>query len=269
MGKSSGTFLQVSRATDRPGAVKKELKFPLEPDTYDALKRTHDAYVTHAIAAGISIPETEFVATKRPDGKLDVAMYQTDLSSCLFSDLLAGALPTREKLAAYRKVLEATLRLRIYSVVGSAPGIKLGMDSNPNNWAVPILGKPVFFDTMPPVISIDGIVEWGVLAPRENPTLVGRLTAALMHSKLLAPLGRRLAESYAFDWPTMIRTLLVKTIDHAPDLKDDLIKATREGVSTLGQPFADKLTDFSVKFELFMLKCYKAIDLIGKKKAEE
>jgi hypothetical protein len=101
MGKSSGTFLQVSRATDRPGAVKKELKFPLEPDTYEALKRTHDAYVAHAIAAGISIPETEFVATKRPDGKLDVSMYQADLSSYLFSDLLGSSAPTREKLAAY------------------------------------------------------------------------------------------------------------------------------------------------------------------------
>ncbi len=267
-----GTFLDVERSQDRPGKVRKRFYFPLTEGTMKNLRSTHEKYVGH-LGKVITLPETTMETKKLDDGKYQVDIYQDDLSleGSSLTDFLNSEKPVAVRLNAFSSALKQTLEVYMYSRTLFSGGIVLGLESSPNNWWVKENGDVTFFDTTPPLVMENNRVNTDVLVMKEVPTFIGRLFSWLARSKLTRSLSERVIRSYAFDWPTTVRTLLIKTIDCAPKLRSRLTEAAGKAVEALdiGEKakagFRKKLSNFSIRLELLKLKIFKFLDSIGKK----
>ncbi len=263
-----GTFLTVEKSSDHPSKVRKRFRFPLTEETVRKLSSSHARYVSH-LRSSIDVPDSPIRASKLPDGRYQVDIFQDDLTrnGCSLGSYLASEREVSLRLAAFKNALHQTLL--VYARSLSLDQVKLGLESNPNNWWVKEDSKLIFFDTTPPLLMEGGKPDLDLLVMRECPTVVGRLSAWLARSWLTKSLSERLIRSYAFDWPTTIRTFLVKTIDCVPELKKDLARAAREAVGNLDidekelRRFQKKLSWFSVNLELVKLRIYQFFERMG------
>jgi hypothetical protein len=269
----SGTFVSVERSTERKGKVVKRFKFPLLESTAKRLKADHDSYVRE-LRRTIPMPETVMEGERRDDGRYDVTITQDDLTGngCSLSEFMNSDSSTVERVEAFGKAMGGTLQVSLRSKELEGVGIRLGLESNPNNWWITSDSKALFFDTTPPLISVGGSISTDVLVPRENPTFLGRLMAKLARMPIIRRLSERVIKSYAFDWPTTVRTFLIKSVACAPSMRDELVDATRKAVGALEideryrRQFQKKLTDFSIKVELMKLRAFDYLASIGQAK---
>jgi hypothetical protein len=266
----SGTFVTVRKSQSQEGKLKKTFRFPLLESTAKNLKSDHDRYV-RILKRIIPVPETVMEAERLDDGRYQMTITQDDLTGngCSLADHMNSGLSTVEREDAFSKAMNGTLQVCLRSKELEDVGIKLGLESNPNNWWVTSDSNVMFFDTTPPLISVGGRINTDVLVPRENPTFLGRLMAKLARMPIIRKLSEHVIKRYAFDWPTTIRTFLIKTIDCAPSMRDELVDATRKAVEGLEiddkhrKRFQKKLTDFSIKVELMKLKAFDWLASIG------
>jgi hypothetical protein len=272
----SGTFVSVRKSQSQEGKLKKTFKFPLLESTARDLKRVHDQYVTELDKA-IPIPETVMDAERLEDGRYQVTITQDDLTpdGSSLADFLRSGGDLGKRLGAYKSALEGTLKVCRLSGELESQGIKLGLESNPNNWWVNSRSETLFFDTTPPLMSVDGRIDTDILVPKENPTFLGRLIAKLARLPVIRKLSEAGIRQYAFNWPTTIRTFLIKTIDCVPSMRDQLVETTRKAVEGLEiddryrKQFQKKLTNLSIKVELMKLRVYDWLASIGQAKATE
>jgi hypothetical protein len=264
-----GVFLEVRKSKKHEGKVEKKFRFPLREKTAKLLKEDHDTY-TASVASIVNLPRTEMHLEPGKDG-WQVTVLQDDLSGdgMLLSSFLSSAAGNIDKLNAYEEMLDKTLG--VFRSFGRNKAIKLGIESNPNNWWVRSSGPGImFFDTVPPLVCLHGEINRDVLVMQEDPTFFRRVMAFLSRFKLTSKLAEKTIRKYAFDWPTTVRTLLVKTIACTPQLKDDLIRTARKAIDELGIPkeeqrkFQKKLSSFSIRVELFKLRMFNWLDNIGK-----
>lgn len=262
-----GYFVTVQKS-EKEGKVEKRFRFPLLENTAKNLKETHDRYVSLAGRA-VDIPETTMEAQRLQDGTYQMTILQDDLSldGSSLADFLKGH-SDQDCLKAFALALEGTFSVYRYSKTLEKEGIALRLESNPSNWWVKGNGQMTFFDTTPPLLSTNNKIDKDILVPKENPTFIGRLTAWLARAPLIRLLSDMVIRRYAFDWPTTIRTFLVKTIDCAPQLKEKFIKATRSAVDMLDDKarFQKRLTDMSIRIELLKLRMFNWLSGIGEKK---
>ncbi len=268
---AAGTFLNV-RKSESPGLVEKTFRFSQEAPAAETLKRVHDAYVGH-ISGVIDVPKTTMNLQTRKDGRVDVSITQPDLRAdggmTLSEFLRTGVAST---VFAFNLALSSTLLVYRHAASLRAKGVKIGLESNPNNWMITHTPsgalKATFFDTTPPLLVENGKLEVGVLVPKDNPNGIGPLLSILAHSRLTSKLAAKVMLDYAFDWPTTIRTFLIKSIDVVPHMKSTLIERTRDVVRQMVPSdeqgaFMKKLTWFSVNLELLKLRAFKLIDYLG------
>jgi|GEM_PF-2468282 len=268
-GVKRGTFVSVIEAPNRKGKVEKMFNFPLTENAVKRLEKDHESYVSH-LRSTIALPETVFERQKLNDGRYQVSIFQDDMDGdgMLLADFLSLEPDISECMGVFSKALKATMQVREYSAAFAR--VDLGLESNPHNWWIRKNGDAVFFDTVPPIIAVDNNVHTDMLVMRDNPTFLGRLMSCLAHGPLgfLRKLSEKVMRKYAFDWPTTVRTFLVKAIDCAPGLKNDLVETARDVVGGIRMEdyekkrFMRKLSDFSVNIELAKLKFYNFLDSI-------
>lgn len=270
-GIKRGSFVSVIESRGRKGKVEKIFNFPLTEKTAKRLEKDHDSYVSH-LGSVITLPETTFEAQKLSNGSYQVSIFQDDMNGdgMLLADYLSLEPDVSECMGVFSKALKATMQVREYSAAFAR--VDLGLESNPNNWWVKKNGDMVFFDTTPPIIAIDDNVHTDMLVMKDNPAFLGRLMSWLAHGPVgfLRKLSEKVMRKYAFDWPTTVRTFLVKAIDCAPVLKNDLVETARNAIGSIGMEdsekkrFMRKLSDFSISMELAKLRFYNFLDNIGR-----
>jgi len=259
-----GTFLTVKRSA-RKGKLDKAFHFPLTERTASLLLRDHSYYVGQ-ISQTIKVPETTMEVEELSGGKYQATIFQDDLTGdgSSLADFLKIEEDRGRQMEAYGKALQGMMAVYSHSKKLESEGVKLGLESNPNNWWMKSNGDAVFFDTTPPLVLRQDKVNTDVLVPKENPTFFGRLSAWLARAPVISLLAEKVIRSYAFDWPTTVRTFLIKTIDCVPKIKDDLIAATREAIDKMPidekEGFQKKLSTFSIRLELFKLAIFKMLN---------
>jgi len=255
-----GTFLDVSRSAE--GRVRKRFRFPLAESTAKSFLDAHERYVSR-LSSCINMPQTRAEAKPMEDGSFQVDIHQDDLSQdgCDLASFLKCDLPVSVRIGAFSQAMRQTLQVR------AEPTISI--ESNPNNWWIREDRQAVFFDTTPPLLLDEGKPRTELLVMKENPTFMGRLTAFLAHNRITAKLSAMVIKDYAFSFPTLVRTFLIKSIDAAPKLKGELIEAARSAVAELDlddeerKRFEAKLSDFSIGLEMLKLRVFKFIDSLG------
>jgi len=260
----SGTFVSVMPSKSFRGMVEKRFKFPVLEERALRLERAHKTYV-NLIKRAITVPFTSMRPERIAGGKCQITIIQDDLrgNGRLLADVMRSKGSKAGRVDAFRKALNESLKVYMYSNMVSGAGLRLGLESNPNNWWVRQDGRMVFLDTMPPLVSERGRVETDLLVMPDNPTLVGRLSAFLSTFRLTRELSARMARKYAFDWPTSVRTFLVKAMDCAPDIAKELAAAARRDVSPLGKSFTSKLSWLSISAERLKLRIYNLLAAQG------
>jgi hypothetical protein len=176
------------------------------------------------------------------------------------------AMEPDETVDLYLTMLHETLKLYRHARERAREGVLIGIDSNPSNWWIMHDGSPVFFDTTPPLISLYGKIEVDALVPKEHPSFLGKIFGALARIWPISRLSEKVIRQYAFDWPTMIRTLLVKTVYEGRSFRDALVDKTRAAVSELGEgkvDFLRKLTGISIAIELMKYRIFNWFAAIG------
>jgi hypothetical protein len=272
MAIGSGTFVKVFPSQSRKGWVEKRLRFTMPAERFGRLKQAHDSYVEE-IGKCVHMPKTEMCGERMADGSFSVLIFQQDMRECgrLLADAMGkeSAESGARRVGFFRKALEASIQAYGHALEARERGIRLGLESNPNNWWVMDDGTMAFLDTMPPLISFGRADEKDLLVMPDDPSFAGRLCAAIASYGPLAGIAERTIMQYAFDWPTSIRTFLVKAIDCAPDIGERLIDTARWVTKGLGDGFKARLSGASIWIELAKLKAYNSICRIGKGREKE